>query len=239
MVCPFGSAFHGGVNGAIVQTFYTYRVWCLSRKSYFLTLLILFLILATAGSGTAWVILSLKLQTYRQLLHISPLTITINALSTTADIIIATSLCYLLNKARTGYKKSDTVINKLIIFVVNTGVLTTCCALASLISLVLSPDSLIYAAFYFCIGRFYINSFLATLNARDSIKGKVDDTSFMMMSIPSSGANSSRVIADSKPEGFAIRIDTSTEETNEENSSMGESRKEKNGRIDITSNMFP
>jgi hypothetical protein len=66
----------------------------------------------------------------------------------------------------------------------------------------------------------YINSFLATLNARDSIKGKVDDTTFMMMSIPIRDANSSRVIADSKQEGFAIRIETSTEGTNEENSSV-------------------
>jgi len=232
-------ALFTGVNGAIVQTFYAYRVWCLNKKSHFLTSIILFLILATVGSGTAWVILSMELQTYRQLLHISPLTITINALSTTADVIIATSLCILLNKARTGYKKSDTVINMLIVFVVNTGILTTCCAVASLISLVLSPDSLIYAAFYFCIGRFYVNSFLATLNARDSLKGNVDDTSYMMMSLPSSGANSSRMTTDSsKQNGIAIRIDTTSEGISENSVSMGETKNEKNGSIVLKSNIF-
>jgi len=231
-------ALFTGINGAIVQTFYVYRVWCLNKKGYFLTSLLLFLILATVGSGTAWVILSMELQTYQQLLHISPLTITINALSTTADVIIATSLCILLNKARTGYKRSDTVINTLIVFVVNTGVLTTCCAVASLISLCLSPNSLIYASFYFCIGRFYVNSFLATLNARNSLKGNVDDTSYMMMSLPSSGGNSSRTATESsKQKAIAIRIDTTTEGMNE-NSPVGEIKNEKNGRIDLKSNMF-
>jgi len=226
-------ALFTGVNGAIVQTFYTYRAWCLN-KSYFLTPLILFLILATVGSGMAWVILAMQIRTYRQLLHISPLTITINALSTTVDVIIATTLCILLNKARTGFKRSDTIINKLIIFVVNTGVLTSCCAIASLISLVLSPDSLIYAAFYFCIGRFYTNSFLATLNARDSIKGNVDDTSYMMMSLPCSGTDYSRTIAESKQQGLAIRINTTTEGLPSEKSSVEAGPKQEgNSKMDI------
>jgi hypothetical protein len=212
-------ALFTGVNGAIVQTFYTYRVWCLNSKGYFLTSIILFLIMATAGSGTAWVILSLQLRTYRQLLHITPLTITINALSTCADVLIATSLVILLNKARTGISRSDTLINRLIIFVVNTGVLTSCCAVASLISLILSPDSLIYAAFYFCIGRFYTNSFLATLNARHSLSN-VDETSCIMMSLPSGRMNSAGMMLDSKQEGIAIRIDKTTEGQSATSSSL-------------------
>jgi len=107
---------------------------------------------------------------------------------------------------------------------------------ASLISLVLSPDSLIYAAFYFCIGRFYINSFLATLNARESIKGSVDDTTYMMMSLPSGGVNSSRMISESKQKGIAIRIDTTTEGMGDNSESPeGETENEKNSVIDLKS----
>jgi len=103
--------------------------------------------------------------------------------------------------------------------VVNTGVLTSCCAVASLISLVLSPDSLIYAAFYFCIGRFYTNSFLATLNARQSLKGNVDETSCIMMSLPGGGLNSIGMMSDLKPQSIAIRIDKTTEGRRSESSS--------------------
>lgn len=230
-------ALFTGVNGAIVQTFYTYRVWCLSKKSFFLTVFILLLILATVGSGTAWVILSMQLQTYRQLLHISPLTITINALSTTVDVIIATTLCVLLNRARTGFKRSDTVITQLMIFVVNTGVLTTCCAVASLISLIASPHSLIYASFYFCIGRFYTNSFLATLNARESIKNNVNDTNHMMMSIPSGVLSHGGTLSESKQQSITIRIDTTSDVKKEENGSVIEKQQEVNEEIDNKSSV--
>ncbi|CAA7263604.1 unnamed protein product [Cyclocybe aegerita] len=115
-------ALFTGVNGAVVQTFYTLRVWRLSKGNIILTGTILFLILATVGSGTAWVILSMQMETYDDLLKISPLTITINALSTAVDVAIAASLCIMLHNARTGFRKSDTIITKLIIFVVNTGV---------------------------------------------------------------------------------------------------------------------
>ncbi|KAF5309808.1 hypothetical protein D9611_013580 [Ephemerocybe angulata] len=201
-----------GVNGGIVQTFYVYRIWTLSKKNYYLCGLIMLLILSTAGSGIAWVVLSMQFDTYAQLITINPVTITINALSTTSDVLIASSLCWMLHTSRTGFKRSDTIINKLMIFVVNTGLLTTICAIISLAFLVGSPHSLLYAATYFCIGRFYTNSFLATLNARRAISKSnpnthQDSSSNMMMSIPRSMAGG---IANPKAgqQGLAIRVDT-------------------------------
>ncbi|KAJ3490126.1 hypothetical protein NLJ89_g11464 [Agrocybe chaxingu] len=120
-------ALFTGVNGAVVQTFYTLRVWRLSKGNIILTGTILFLILATVGSGTGPRTNSMGHFVnadghVRDLLKISPLTITINALSTAVDVAIAASLCIMLHNARTGFRKSDTIITKLIIFVVNTGV---------------------------------------------------------------------------------------------------------------------
>ena len=65
----------------------------------------------------------------------------------------------------------------------------------------------------------YINSFLATLNARESLKSKVDETSYMMMSLPTSGGNTSKTTTESsKQKSIAIRIDTTTEAMNENSS---------------------
>jgi len=197
-------ALFTGVNGALVQSFFTMRVWRLSHGNWFLTGLIAFLIVCCAGCGTGWVVVSMRLQTYEQLLRISPLTITINALSTTIDILIASSLCILLQRARTGFKKTDTVINRLIVFVVNTGMLTTLCATASLISLVASPHTLIYATFYFCIGRLYSNSLLATLNARKGIASDVDDVTYMVTSMPTKFTHP----APSSANNISIQIET-------------------------------
>ncbi|KAJ2923427.1 hypothetical protein H1R20_g13670, partial [Candolleomyces eurysporus] len=207
-----------GLNGAMVQTYdyryYTYRVWQLSKKNYFLAGLILLLILATA----VWVILSMRFETYRELLTINPLTITINALSCAVDVLIAASLCWMLHNSRTGFKRSDNIINKLMIFVVNTGMLTTSCAIASLVALVVSPNTLIYATFYFCIGRFYTNSFIATLNARKGLSGSnqntQQDSSNMMMSAQRSALSSN---GKRTPHDIAIRIETTQEALNDRN----------------------
>ncbi|KAG6855596.1 hypothetical protein H0H87_000391 [Tephrocybe sp. NHM501043] len=181
----------------------------LSEKNIFLTGFISAIVVANATLGTVWVIQSMQLDTFDQLLEISPITISINALSTAADVIIAASLCYMLHRARTGFKRSDSMINRLMLFVVNTGVLTSLCAIASLISLVASPLTLIYATFYFCIGRLYTNSFLATLNARKTITGKVDEGSHMLVSMPPTLFNT-QLSAGSKKgaqQTISIRID--------------------------------
>ncbi|CAK5282830.1 unnamed protein product, partial [Mycena citricolor] len=146
-----------------------------SHRNYILTGSIVLLVLATAASGTAWVVLALQAGTYEHLLRITPLTIAINALSTTADIIITSTLCYMLAKTRPTSLQTESVVNRLILFTINTGLLTSFCAVLSLIFLIVSPRTLIYAAFYFCIGRLYSNALLASLNARAVIRGRIND----------------------------------------------------------------
>ncbi|EDQ99371.1 uncharacterized protein LACBIDRAFT_316568 [Laccaria bicolor S238N-H82] len=226
-------ALFTGVNGGIVQTFYTQRVWRLSKRNYFLTGFILCLIMATTGCGTAWVILAMQMTTYEELLKITPLTITINALSSATDVLIAVSLCIMLHNARTGFKKSDTIINRLMIFIVNTGVLTTTCAIAALIALVASSHSLIYASFYFCIGRFYTNSFLATLNARKRISSDVDETSHMMVSLPPTVLTGNMTTGSrTAQQNISIRIETTKEALRDEVNDKSMTTNTETGRSD-------
>ncbi|KAJ3805510.1 hypothetical protein F5876DRAFT_69736 [Lentinula aff. lateritia] len=202
-----------GFTGALVQTFYTVRVWRLSKKNHVLAVVIMLIVLAQ----TAWVIISLQLSTFQQLLGISDLTISINALSTAADVIIAASLCFLLAKSRTGFKHSDTMINKLVysvrgeywIFI--RGCVDSVCAIASLLSLIASPKTLLYAPFYFCIGRLYSNSLLATLNARNQIRNGSNDAEHMMVSLSQASRDHAVLPTNSKnlrPQNISIRIDT-------------------------------
>ncbi|KAI3609778.1 hypothetical protein WG66_007624 [Moniliophthora roreri] len=82
------------------------------------------------------------------------------------------------------------------------------CAMASLISLVASPKTLIYALFYFCIGRLYTNSLLVALNARKAIRGTEDE--HKMVSIPSS-VMSPPPTHKPRSQNISIRIDTTQE----------------------------
>lgn len=65
----------------------------------------------------------------------------INALAAVSDVAIAVILIFLLQRSRTGFRRSDSVINRLILFSLNTGLLTSIDALLSLITVRLKKSS--------------------------------------------------------------------------------------------------
>ncbi|KAJ3723379.1 hypothetical protein C8R42DRAFT_666072 [Lentinula raphanica] len=147
----------------------------MSNQNKPLTLLIVLFVLGEFACSVAFTISSLKLVTWEDLTQLKSLSMTVNVLGAVADVLIAAGLFYFLHRSRTGFKKSDTMISKLIMFTVSTGLLTSICAVASLLSILIWGKTLIYVAFYFSLGRLYSNSLLATLNARKSIRGLDDD----------------------------------------------------------------
>lgn len=164
-----------GLTAVLVQSFLTMRVWLLSNRSYLLTGTLVLLVAAEFVSVIVFTAISIRLETFAKLANLEALSVTVNALAAAGDVLIAASLCTILHKSRTGFRKSDTMINKLIMFAVNTGFLTSICACASLISITVAGHTFIYIAFFFCIGRLYTNSLLATLNARKHIRGTDHD----------------------------------------------------------------
>jgi len=148
-----------------------------------------------------------KIPTFVGLSQIKAESISVNVLGAATDLLIAGTLCTLLNFSRTGFQRSDAIINRLIIFSVNTGLLTSLCALASLISILVAGNTFVYIAFFFCLGRLYTNSLLATLNARKMFfRGTISD--------PRSTDNTSVILQDlpkSQQQNISIKIDTTQE----------------------------
>ncbi|KAJ3875370.1 hypothetical protein F5051DRAFT_471001 [Lentinula edodes] len=141
------------------------------------------------------------------------LSITVNVLAAVADTYIAGLLTLLLHTSRTGFQRSDSIINKLIIFSINTGALTSLCAIASMLSILLAPATFIYISFFFCMGRLYANSLLATLNIRTLIRkegGSNVQASGDTGSIPLGNYNTSIF---NPPSTISVKIDTSREYT--------------------------
>ncbi|KAF8800906.1 hypothetical protein BYT27DRAFT_7116379, partial [Phlegmacium glaucopus] len=179
-----------GLTALLVQSFLAMRVWRLSNRRIALISVVALLVLGEFGMFFS----SLKIlhfKTFAQLVELKALSILVNALAAAGDLLIAGTLCVILHLSRTGFRRqvppavnqkfslfinlfflyrSDTMINKLILFAVNTGFLTSICAVASLVSIVVAGHTFIYIGFFFCIGRLYTNSLLATLNARKMIR---------------------------------------------------------------------
>ncbi|KAL0949179.1 hypothetical protein HGRIS_009257 [Hohenbuehelia grisea] len=159
----------------------------------------------------------LQLKTWMDLTKLKSLSMTVNVLAAVGDALIAGSLVYLLQRSRTGFRKSDTMISKLTMFTVNTGLLTSICATASLISILLWGNTFIYIAFYFNLGRLYSNSLLATLNAREGIRnmGDEDFDSLSLSFRTGSGVTSFRSGQKPKPTNISITIDTTQDFTSD------------------------
>jgi len=100
--------------------------------------------------------------------------------STAADLSITAVLSIVLSRSRTGFRRTDTIVNRLIRGAIQTGLFASMFALADLFSFVLHRDTLLYAMFAYPIGRIYSNTLLDTLNSRVQLKvlaaGTVEDT---------------------------------------------------------------
>lgn len=198
-----------GFTALLVQSFMTLRLWRLSNKNVWLTSIVVLLVLGEFGTIMAYSCIALTYKTFIDLARVKTLSITVNALAAVGDTLIAGILCTLLHKSRTGFQRSDTMINKLMLFAVNTGVLTSMCAICSLITILAAGNTFLYIAFFFCIGRLYSNSLLATLNARQIIRGAIEGHNSTSDNLSLSQFPKNR------PTNISIKIDTTKEFAND------------------------
>lgn len=66
-------------------------------------------------------------------------------------------MTYSLSRSRTGFRKTDTLINRLIRGAIQTGLFASIFALADLFSFTLAGTTTLYAMFAYPIGRIYTN----------------------------------------------------------------------------------
>lgn len=88
---------------------------------------------------------------------LSPFVVCWLGFQTAADVMITTVLIYALKNARTGFHKTDTIINRLIRGAVQTGLFASIFALCDLFSFLLRRQTYLYAMFAYPIGRIYTN----------------------------------------------------------------------------------
>ncbi|KIY72490.1 hypothetical protein CYLTODRAFT_417883 [Cylindrobasidium torrendii FP15055 ss-10] len=157
-----------------VQSFYYYRIYILLNKSlYFPGVLF-------AGSVAQFVlavIYAVKCGTIpaEEIPSLTNLVTAVNSIGAGLDILIAFVMIAVLLRNRTGFRKTDSVITKLVAYCVNSGLLTSICALGTLLALRIAPNTYIAYPFYFCLGRVYVISLLASLNGRKGIKMESSD----------------------------------------------------------------
>ncbi|KAM5540774.1 hypothetical protein V8D89_005418 [Ganoderma adspersum] len=76
-----------------------------------------------------------------------------NGMSAVCDIVITAALCYYLHSKRTGFKRTNSIIDKLIVYAVNRGALTAICQAGEMIATITRPDRYIYLPFALLSGK--------------------------------------------------------------------------------------
>ncbi|KAH7915084.1 hypothetical protein BJ138DRAFT_226298 [Hygrophoropsis aurantiaca] len=100
------------------------------------------------------------------------ITISYFATASTVDVLISGSLAYLLSRERsTGKARSyDRIMQRLVIFTINSGVWTAIFSLLAIIMFVRLSRNEVYVVFDFPLCPLYCNALLANLNVRAYVR---------------------------------------------------------------------
>ncbi|OBZ74939.1 hypothetical protein A0H81_05649 [Grifola frondosa] len=153
--------------GLLVQMFFAKRVWALSEKNTVITTLIILTTLTQFSLGIYYTTLGQSTD-FSSIAKITWASTASLACSIAGDVIITASMCFYLHRSRSGMRRTDKLINVLIVYTVNTGLLTTICAICTIILVSILPFATFTGELIYC--KCYVNSTLASLNARSRLR---------------------------------------------------------------------
>lgn len=169
------SAFFDGLVGALVQTFFAYRIYTLTGKWYIT-------VVSWLGSATGFAmtfaitIISFKTQVATFSIQYSWLVTTGLVMLLFVDIVNTVSLCTYLRIERTGFSSTDSMLNKLFLWTLETGLLTSLAALLMVVLLLTEKSTTLWICISIFYAKLYSNSFMASLNGRQYLRTARLDT---------------------------------------------------------------
>ncbi|TFK84793.1 hypothetical protein K466DRAFT_588629 [Polyporus arcularius HHB13444] len=159
----------GGVMILVAHCFYARRLYLLGGRSLIPVVVIGFLLLAEIGfSITATAETFIQVVFSKFIPYMWQIWGVLLA-AVCVDVVATSVLTHYLRKSRTGFKKTDSMVDILMVYAVNTGLSTSVLTIAAFISSILSRDTLIWAAITIVATKMYANSLLAVVNSRRSI----------------------------------------------------------------------
>jgi len=157
------------------QVFFTYRIWRFTGGQWIYFALLAPVAAFELGGALTFLALGTITPTAAELVSFGPASVftAVQAVAAAVDITIASGLVYLLYRSREqALRGSRTVIQKLVILTINTGVWTALFAIFTFVTILAYKNTLIYAALYFPLCPIYCNTVLANLNARELLKNR-------------------------------------------------------------------
>ncbi|KAI0357947.1 hypothetical protein OH77DRAFT_1519237 [Trametes cingulata] len=161
-----------GVVMVTTQSFFARRVWLVGPHYRPVVVLAGVLCIAELGFFFAATSEAFIIPTFEGFRKVTWLVSTGSTMAVTADVLLTIALIIVLHRSRTGLRRTDSMIDVMITYSVNTGLLTGIFNLLSLLFAFIRPGDLIYIGFGIPGVKLYATTLLAALNSRQSIASR-------------------------------------------------------------------
>ncbi|OAX31956.1 hypothetical protein K503DRAFT_805635 [Rhizopogon vinicolor AM-OR11-026] len=160
-----------------VHIMYACRIWILTKhRSRALPVIVGIIVILTSGVAIALIWAIYQCHVFSDLIETAWATYIPLGTFAFDDFIIASSLCYILATSCTGFSNMDSFLIWLMVYIINTGLLTNVTSMVAIITFAVMPSNLIFIGVEFLIAGLYINSYLALLNAGYYLQPNDSDT---------------------------------------------------------------
>ncbi|KAI0323969.1 hypothetical protein GY45DRAFT_487176 [Cubamyces sp. BRFM 1775] len=166
------TAFTGILSGI----FYAGRLYYLGPQYRPMVAIAVFVLLLSLGWDLAATVYIFRSKTLLDFEHFSWIVSVAYGLAVLCGIITVSALIFALRRSRTGTKRTNSVVDIIVLYLINTGLLTTVVGLFVFIFALIRPGNLIYAALSIPGVKLYSNSVLAMLNSRHSLSARLHHT---------------------------------------------------------------
>ncbi|KAI0358346.1 hypothetical protein OH77DRAFT_1263959 [Trametes cingulata] len=154
------------VISAVVQGYFSWRIWILSRSKLLPAVIICFSFAQMSVGVAGGVMLHVIDPTAAEASAVTPVISSWLAGAAFVDLIIALSMTYHLTRSKSGIKKTDDLVNRLVRLVVETGTLTATVAIVDLVCFTAIPNTLLHECPALVLAKLYSNTILVSLNNR-------------------------------------------------------------------------
>ncbi|TBU52714.1 hypothetical protein BD310DRAFT_970666 [Dichomitus squalens] len=158
-----------GVTVLGAQSFYARRVYRIGSGYALVVAPIVLCMLGTGGFTTAASYEIFAQETFAKFEHYTWLMSGGFAFSLATDVLLSVTLIVFLMRSRTVFKRTNSMLRVLMVYTINTGLLTSALSLASLVFGLSQPENMIYIAINMLATKSYVNAVLAVVNSRRSI----------------------------------------------------------------------
>jgi hypothetical protein len=165
-----------------VELFFASRVYLLTGRKFLLPIIISVFAL---GAAIAGVFIVVDISRTPMVSHLASTSMKwevalTNSLSAVSDIVATAAMSWELYNHKGGVKVTNSLLEKLLAYLVARGGLVTVAQIATLILYVVEPTSLNWMPVHFCLCKLYIITMVVILNSRDSLRNQ--NKSFLVSS---------------------------------------------------------